>query len=183
MVNFEFAVFIPLITIPSFVLMELLLIFADRKAIKFMDNICYITLLFFASVSLYSGGGWYFGILFVIIGILFRTTPTTWQDKVKFKKNAAGFLLIILVLLPFTSLLIQSSVKVSAARTISVEAMAGPPSYENILYMTPILEHFTWDPVQDNAEIAFLKATIGPSGDYYKIGFSVSCWYSLAPIS
>jgi len=179
MVNFEFAVFIPLITIPIFVLMELLLIFADRKAIKFLDKVCYIALLFFASVSLYSGGGWYFGILFVISGILLRTVPKTWQSKVKFKKKSAGFLLIILILLPFTSLLIQSAVKVSTARTIPVEIMAGPPSYDNILYMTPILEHFTWDPVQDNAEIEFLKAIIGPSGNYYKIGFSVSCWYSM----
>lgn len=177
-VNFELMVFLPLIFIPIVASMELLILIADRKAIKFLDMSCYIALLFFAALSLYLGGGWYFGIIFVMIGILIRIASKTWQNKVKFGKKYILILLVILILLPFTSLLIQSSVKVSNARTIPAESMSGPPRYDNILYMTPILEHYTWVPAQDNAEIEFLKATIGPSGDYYKIGFSVSCWYS-----
>ena len=178
MINFEGAVFLPLISIPIFLITEFLILIVERKAIKYFDIICYIALLCLTSITLYLGGGWYIGIFFVIIGVLFRIAAKTWQKKVKFKKKYAIFLLIILVIMPFTSLLIQSSVKVRTARKIPVEIMAGPPRYDNILYMTPILEYFTGDSVQDNAEIEFLKATIGPSGDYYKIGFSVSCWYS-----
>ncbi len=75
-------------------------------------------------------------------------------------------------------LTIQSGVKLLLARNIDPQIMAGDPSYNNTLYMTPIFEVYTWDPDEDNTEIEFMKDTIGPSGDYYKIGFSVSCWYS-----
>lgn len=56
--------------------------------------------------------------------------------------------------------------------------MAGDPNYNNTLFMAPIFEAYIWDPAKDNAELEYMRDTIGPSGDYYKISFSVSCWYS-----
>lgn len=57
-------------------------------------------------------------------------------------------------------------------------AVTGTPNYNNTFYVTPIMELFTMNPAVDNHELELIEFMLGPSEKYYRVGFSVSQWYS-----
>jgi hypothetical protein len=91
-------------------------------------------------------------------------------------KRAITIFLMVIIAAPIGYISISAFIR--STHLGSFGDMSGTPNYNNTLYMTPILENFTRDPDIDMAEIELIKDSIGPSGSYYKVGFSVSCWYS-----
>jgi hypothetical protein len=64
-----YAVLLPL---PVFIVFELFIYLADRFNVRGMGGFFYFLFIVFASASWYLGGGWYFGMIYLIFGLFLR---------------------------------------------------------------------------------------------------------------
>jgi hypothetical protein len=189
-ISVDFSPYTPLFAILFFLIIEGIINIYDRldrfafkKTKRF---IIYFFLYLFASVSLHIGGGWYVGTILTCIGGLMRYLApkkqmTSQLDKIinqiktwskTFKIRVWVVLLICIVIAPFIPVL-SFNPNINGSSTIK---SGDAPNYNNTLYITPIFEQANANP----SELAVIKEMLGPSGDYCKIGYSLSCWYSLA---
>jgi hypothetical protein len=60
--------YVVLIALPAFLFDEFMIKIADIKKIRGLGGFFYFILLGLASVSMYFGGGWYFGFFYLLIG-------------------------------------------------------------------------------------------------------------------
>ncbi|MHA1872220.1 MAG: beta-galactosidase, partial [Promethearchaeota archaeon] len=104
---------------------------------------------------------------------------TKKSDKGIFRRRLFILIVILILISPPIYIISDTIVKINYKGNINEDQLKGAPNYNNTLYMTPILERYTGNITEDNNEIELIKSRLGPSGDYYKVGFSVSCWYSL----
>ncbi|MHA1819817.1 MAG: hypothetical protein ACTSU2_10680 [Promethearchaeota archaeon] len=65
-----------LLPIPVFVILELIIYICNRvkvfKGQGVIKGFFYFIFIFFANISFYIGGGWYFGAVYIMIGIILR---------------------------------------------------------------------------------------------------------------
>ncbi len=103
------------------------------------------------------------------------------QDKIFSRNNQKKIdliLIIILIAAPIVFVSIHTVVRMNYKGIFSENAITGTPNYNNTFYVTPIMELFTLNPDVDNHELELIEFMLGPSEKYYRVGFSVSQWYS-----
>jgi len=61
-----------LLPIPVFIVFELIIQLTDKFHVRGLGGFMYFLFLIFASASWYLGGGWYFGMIYLIIGLILR---------------------------------------------------------------------------------------------------------------
>ncbi len=81
-IGLGFVIFIPLLPIPAYIFVELLNFIAVKKDSRILRGISYSLLLAISSVSLLIGGGWYFGMVYNMVGVLLRIAAIE-REKVR----------------------------------------------------------------------------------------------------
>ncbi len=136
--------------------------------------------IFAYSVAVYVGGGWFVGSAVGIWGVVkhFRATP----GELSFiRRREIASRVSILAGMVLASLFLNAYLVIPlpvglAQFELLYPGQSSTPSHNNTFYILPIWENLGNMP-QDLVEAENITQTLGPSGDYVKVGYSCSCWY------
>ncbi len=132
------------------------------------------------SVAFYFGGGWFVGSAVGIWGVVnyFRATP---GEISRFQRRKVISTTSIIAGMVLASLFLNAYLLIPPPAGLAQFELLYPgqsttPSHNNTFYILPIWENVGNLP-QDLVEAENITQSLGPSGDYVKVGYSCSCWY------
>lgn len=164
-----------------FALIPLIDFFWIPKRLGMRRFACFLSLLVY-SAAVMLGGGWFVGSAAAIWGVVeYSRTPQGELSFIHRRKIAsmgtilAGTVLASLFLNAY--LLIPPPVGLAQFELLYPGQSSGP-NHNNTFYILPIYENLSYGNIAvDILEAEYMNQTLGPSGNYVKIGYSCSCWY------
>ncbi len=146
-----------------------------RRFVGFLSVLVY-------SASIMLGGGWFVGSAAGIWGVVeyFRTSPGEITTLRRREVGSIGFILAGAVL---ASLFLNAYLLIPPPAGLAQFELLYPgqtsnPNHNNTFYILPIYENLNYGNIPaDVLEAEYMNHTLGPSGDFVKIGYSCSCWY------